>query len=189
MGFTSAGAKARQGSLHDSHAAAAELLGGLDDLMSNHSDVVEARDTAKSALDTAVQTHAQMKKQIAELKVINDKYQRQTEGMEKEKAGLKANYTALGEAELLVDRCRWSCSNIYADISFFLPVESCGCPSSWTHFMSSCYLFSFTESRSLKKNWDDSRVDCIRREADLVIVDTPEEQVGRRQAGQDHRQT
>lgn len=105
MGFTSAGAKARQGSLHDSHAAAAELLGGLDNLTSNHSNVVEARDTAKTALDTAVQSHAQMKKQIAELKVVNDKYQRQTEVMEKEKASLKANYTALGEAELLVDRC------------------------------------------------------------------------------------
>lgn len=104
MGFTSAGAKARQGSLHDTHAAAAELLGGLDDLMSNHSNVVEARDTAKSALDTAVQNHVQMKKQIAELKVNNDKYQRQTEVMEKEKASIKANYSALGEAEMLVDR-------------------------------------------------------------------------------------
>ncbi|TWW72158.1 CD209 antigen-like protein C DC-SIGN-related protein 2 [Takifugu flavidus] len=144
------GAKARQGSLHDTHAAAAELLGGLDDLMSNHSNVVEARDTAKSALDTAVQNHAQMKKQITELKVINDKYQRQMEAMEKEKASLKANYTAL--------------------------VESCGCPSRWTHFMSSCYLFSTAENQKLKKNWDDSREDCIRREADLVIVDSPEEQ-------------
>ncbi|XP_011615297.2 CD209 antigen-like protein C [Takifugu rubripes] len=143
-------AKARQGSLHDTHAAAAELLGGLDDLMSNHSNVVEARDTAKSALDTAVQNHAQMKKQITELKVINDKYQRQMEVMEKEKASLKANYTAL--------------------------VESCGCPSRWTHFMSSCYLFSTAENQKLKKNWDDSREDCIRREADLVIIDSPEEQ-------------
>eukprot|EP00066_Takifugu_rubripes_P026023 XP_011615289.1 PREDICTED: CD209 antigen-like protein C [Takifugu rubripes] len=143
-------AKARQGSLHDTHAAAAELLGGLDDLMSNHSNVVEARDTAKSALDTAVQNHAQMKKQITELKVINDKYQRQMEAMEKEKASLKANYTAL--------------------------VESCGCPSRWTHFMSSCYLFSTAENQKLKKNWDDSREDCIRREADLVIIDSPEEQ-------------
>ncbi|TNM95489.1 CD209 antigen-like protein C [Takifugu flavidus] len=143
-------AKARQGSLHDTHAAAAELLGGLDDLMSNHSNVVEARDTAKSALDTAVQNHAQMKKQITELKVINDKYQRQMEAMEKEKASLKANYTAL--------------------------VESCGCPSRWTHFMSSCYFFSYAENQKLKKNWDDSREDCIRREADLVIVDSPEEQ-------------
>lgn len=105
MGFTSAGAKARQGSLHDSHAAAAELLSGLDDLMSNHSNVVEARDTAKSAFDTAVQNHAQMKNQIDELKVSNDKYQRQMEVMEKEKSSLKANYTAVGEAEMLVDRC------------------------------------------------------------------------------------
>lgn len=118
MGFTSAGAKARQGSLHDTHAAAADLLGGLDELMSNHSNVVEARDTAKSALDTAVQTHAQMKKQIAELKVTNDKYQRQMEVMDKEKASMKANYTALGEAEMLVDGCFHAQTSTLTFLSF-----------------------------------------------------------------------
>uniref|UniRef100_A0A674MQ77 C-type lectin domain-containing protein n=1 Tax=Takifugu rubripes TaxID=31033 RepID=A0A674MQ77_TAKRU len=74
-------------------------------------------------------------------------------------------------------------------VLFFLPFLfsfRCGCPSRWTHFMSSCYLFSTAENQKLKKNWDDSREDCIRREADLVIIDSPEEQVGQRQAGQDH---
>lgn len=104
MFFTTAGAKARQGSLQGSHAAAAELLGGLSDLRSNHSNVMEARDEAKSALDTVLQNHTQIKRAIDQLKVINDQYQKQKEVLENEKTILKTNYTALSEAEMLMDR-------------------------------------------------------------------------------------
>lgn len=102
--LTSAGATAKQGSLQVSHTAAATLIGGLEDLKSNHSNVMEAREEAKTALDTALKNHTQIKKQIAELKDVNDKYQRQTEVLETERASLKANYTALSEAEMLMDR-------------------------------------------------------------------------------------
>lgn len=117
--LSSAGAKAKQGSLQVSHAAAAELIGGLEDLRSNHSNVIKAREEAKTALDTALKNHTQMKRQIAELKNINDNYQRQTEALEKERESLNANYTALSEAEMLTDRLILPQTPTLTDLSFF----------------------------------------------------------------------
>ncbi|CAG10612.1 unnamed protein product [Tetraodon nigroviridis] len=144
------GAIAKQGSLHVSHATAQKLIGGLDDLKSNHSHVMEVKEKAKTTLEAAHKNHTEMKRQIAELKTVNDKYQQQTEVLEQERASLKANYTVL--------------------------MESCGCPSKWIYYNGSCYLFSYSENTAIKKNWEDSRQDCIRRGADLVVIDRPEEQ-------------
>uniref|UniRef100_A0A7N6B196 C-type lectin domain-containing protein n=1 Tax=Anabas testudineus TaxID=64144 RepID=A0A7N6B196_ANATE len=54
---------------------------------------------------------------------------------------------------------------------------TCGkCLPGWNLLNSSCYFFSYLESSTVKKNWADSRADCVRRGADLVVIDTPEEQ-------------
>ncbi|XP_064175897.1 CD209 antigen-like [Anguilla rostrata] len=45
------------------------------------------------------------------------------------------------------------------------------CPQGWEQFSSKCYYFS-----NEKKNWFDSRSDCIKRGADLVIIESEDEQ-------------
>ncbi|XP_036418079.1 uncharacterized protein LOC118801813 [Colossoma macropomum] len=46
------------------------------------------------------------------------------------------------------------------------------CPAGWTKFMSSCYYVSFYE-----RTWDQSRQDCRMKGADLVIINSREEQI------------
>uniref|UniRef100_A0A3B5LPH9 C-type lectin domain-containing protein n=1 Tax=Xiphophorus couchianus TaxID=32473 RepID=A0A3B5LPH9_9TELE len=63
--------------------------------------------------------------------------------------------------------------------------KNCGkCPSGWLLLKTSCYYFSNYEPES-RKNWSDSRADCIRQGGDLLIINNLEEQVDlSRQASQ-----
>ncbi|XP_041828863.1 asialoglycoprotein receptor 1-like [Melanotaenia boesemani] len=144
-------AKVKHGLPQDSHSAALQLISELDDLRSNHSDVITAEAEAKSALDGAIKNYTRLKENIEKQKIINDGYQRQIAGLRAEKQSLQSNVSALE--------------------------GSCGrCQSGWVPFSSSCYLFSYTESTTLNKNWLESRVDCKRRGSDLIVIDNKEEQ-------------
>ncbi|XP_070982809.1 CD209 antigen-like protein C [Oncorhynchus clarkii lewisi] len=46
------------------------------------------------------------------------------------------------------------------------------CHEGWIKFETSCYFFS-----TVNKTWEESRMDCLRREAHLVIINNREEQV------------
>ncbi|KAM4542822.1 C-type lectin domain family 4 member G-like [Odontesthes bonariensis] len=144
-------AKVKEGSLQVSHSAASQLISELSFLRSNHSDVIEAEEEAKRALEKAKSEHAQIKEQIEQLKTINDGYQKQIEALSAEKTNVLSNISALE--------------------------GTCGrCLPGWVLLNSSCYFFSYTESTTNKKDWQDSRADCIRRGSDLIVIDNPEEQ-------------
>ncbi|KAG7237234.1 hypothetical protein INR49_032567 [Caranx melampygus] len=144
-------AKVKHGALHTPHLAATKLINELNYLRSNHSDVIEAEEEVKKALERAVKDHEGLKVQIQQLATMNDGFQRQLVTMRTEKRTLQSNISALA--------------------------GTCGkCPSKWVHLNSSCYFFSSTETDAVKKNWPDSRADCIGRGADLVVIDSPEEQ-------------
>ncbi|KAM9341273.1 uncharacterized protein ABDE67_014953 [Symphorus nematophorus] len=144
-------AKFRESSLQVPDPAATQLIDELNYLRSNYSNVIEATEEAKNELARALKNHAQLKVKIEQQKTINDNYHRQSEALQTERINLKSNITALG--------------------------GSCGrCLPRWILLNSSCYFFSFIESSTLKRNWPDSRADCIRRGADLVVIDNPEEQ-------------
>ncbi|XP_051242417.1 CD209 antigen-like isoform X3 [Dicentrarchus labrax] len=49
--------------------------------------------------------------------------------------------------------------------------EEESCPQDWLTFGSSCYYISWQG-----KSWDDSRQDCLQRDADLVIINSIQEQ-------------
>uniref|UniRef100_A0A671U6P9 C-type lectin domain-containing protein n=1 Tax=Sparus aurata TaxID=8175 RepID=A0A671U6P9_SPAAU len=149
--FTFSGAKVREGSFHVSHSAVAPIINELNYLRSNHSDVIEAEEEAKNALERAVKNHTQLKEKIEKQKTINDNYQKQVEELQKEQINLQSNLSALE--------------------------GTCGrCLPGWVLHNSSCYYFSVIESSTIKKNWPDSRADCIRRGADLIVIDNKEEQ-------------
>lgn len=62
--------------------------------------------------------------------------------------------------------------------SLFETEENCGrCLPGWILLKSSCYYFSPRVSNS-KKNWPDSRADCISHGGDLLVINNLEEQVG-----------
>ncbi|KAK2826127.1 hypothetical protein Q5P01_020341 [Channa striata] len=144
-------ARVKEGSFHVSHSAVTQLLNELDYLRSNHSDVMEAEEEAKMALERALKHHEQLKEQIDKQKTINDGYQRQIETLKTEKTNLQSNISALE--------------------------GTCGrCLPGWSLYNSSCYFFSHVEPSAVKKNWPDSRADCVSRGADLVVIDSPEEQ-------------
>uniref|UniRef100_A0A3B3RJM5 C-type lectin domain-containing protein n=1 Tax=Paramormyrops kingsleyae TaxID=1676925 RepID=A0A3B3RJM5_9TELE len=47
------------------------------------------------------------------------------------------------------------------------------CPEGWTRFGTRLYYFSY-----VTKNWQESRQDCKNRGADLIIINSQQEQVG-----------
>lgn len=143
-------AKVKSGSIHVSDSAVAKVINELNYLRSNHSDVMEAESEAKSALDSALKKHQRLKVQIGEKKAANDIYQKQVEDLLAQKLSLQANLSAAEDPCLV-------------------------CPSGWIAYNSSCYFYSFTESR-IKKNWPESRTDCTSRNSDLIVVDNQEEQ-------------
>uniref|UniRef100_A0A3Q1H672 C-type lectin domain-containing protein n=1 Tax=Anabas testudineus TaxID=64144 RepID=A0A3Q1H672_ANATE len=63
------------------------------------------------------------------------------------------------------------CSCIFTHFLLFSVTETT-CPDGWIKLCSSCYFFS-TESGS----WTTGREDCRTRGADLVVIDSAEEQV------------
>ncbi|CAI5696704.1 unnamed protein product [Oreochromis niloticus] len=144
-------AKVKEDSLHISNPAVTQLFSELDYLRGNHSDVIEAEEEAKKALESAINNHKEVKVKIEQLKTVNDGYQKQMQALQMEKANLKSNISAL----------EGSCG---------------GCLPGWALFNSSCYFFSYTESSTVKKNWHQSREDCGSRGSDLVVIDDQEEQ-------------
>ncbi|KAM4625332.1 C-type lectin domain family 4 member E-like isoform 2-T2 [Polymixia lowei] len=125
-----------------------EVSSELKLLQDKHSEVVKAQEEAQRALEGELTSHQQLKRQLEEQKTLNDGFQSQIESLRVEKTKLMSNIS---------------------DIE-----GSCGhCLPGWVLLNSSCYFYSLSIP---KKNWLDSREDCIRRGADLVVIDNWEEQ-------------
>lgn len=61
----------------------------------------------------------------------------------------------------------------------FSPVESCNkCQPGWMFLKSDCYYFSSRNKSDTKRNWDESRGNCVNQGGDLLVIDSLEEQVG-----------
>ncbi|XP_071355031.1 macrophage mannose receptor 1-like [Trachinotus anak] len=135
--------------LQISYSAAAPLIAELNHLR-NHSGIIKAKVEAQAALMRERASHLQLKLQVNQKKTISDGLQEQLETLYTEKTNIKSNLTALE--------------------------ESCGrCLQGWMFLKSSCYYFSYRSSKN-KKNWPDSRADCISQGGDLLVINNFEEQ-------------
>ncbi|XP_060939362.1 C-type lectin domain family 6 member A-like isoform X2 [Limanda limanda] len=144
-------AKVKESSYQVSHSAATQLISELSDLRSNHSDMLEATEDAKAKLRSAFKNDAQLQVTTQQLTAANKDYRRQVETLRVEKTSLQTNVSVLG--------------------------GTCGrCLSNWTFHNSSCYYFSCLKTPTAKKNWHESREDCISRGADLVVINNQKEQ-------------
>ncbi|KAI3367776.1 hypothetical protein L3Q82_026608 [Scortum barcoo] len=113
-----------------------------------HTEVIKAEEEANLILKKELKSHEQLKLQFEQSKALCDDFQRQLEILQVKRATLQSHTSDI--------------------------LESCGrCPPGWSLFNTSCYF----HSPSLYKSWSSSRDDCVRRGADLTVIDTWEEQV------------
>ncbi|KAL3049117.1 hypothetical protein OYC64_008573 [Pagothenia borchgrevinki] len=114
-------------------------------------EAVKAQKEAEQAVEKELRKHQQLKLQLGLNKTLIDSIQRSHEVLQVERATLKSNSSDMR--------------------------ESCGrCQSGWLLLNTSCYFHGKSASNPLK-NWQDSRSDCIRRGADLAVINSLEEQV------------
>ncbi|XP_042357099.1 C-type lectin domain family 12 member B-like isoform X2 [Plectropomus leopardus] len=114
----------------------------------NHSDVIRAKLEAQAALSRERASHAKLKLQVKHRMTLTDSLQGRIEALNTDKKNLQSNKTTLE--------------------------ESCGrCLEGWHLLKSSCYYYSHHVS---KKNWPDSRANCISQGGDLLVIDNFEEQ-------------
>ena len=159
-------------------------------LRENHSEVVKATKEAERALRLEVSKHEAIKKEMEKLTSLNDGFQRQIDMDRKEKEKLLTAQQHMGEmevensihfvpADVDVLICFIAFSMFLYALSVIETEKSCGrCRESWVLLNTSCYFFSnVLTNQPIKKNWPDSRQDCISRNADLVVIDSFEEQV------------
>lgn len=135
--------------LQMTHSAIAPLIIERN-FLRNHTDMIRAKVMDKAALMRERSNTAQLQVQVKQEMALSDRRQGHIELLQKERSNLQVNKTSLE--------------------------KSCGrCEPGWVFSKSSCYFYSYSES-SQKKNWQESRADCIGRGSDLLIINSTEEQ-------------
>ncbi|KAF7201907.1 C-type lectin domain family 4 member E [Nothobranchius furzeri] len=117
----------------------------------NHTDIIRAKAEAEAALAKERAGYVQMKLEVKQKGIITDNLMKTIETLQAEKTNLQSNKTVLEEN---CDRC----------------------PPGWQILKNSCYFFSENQALS-KKNWFDSRADCISKGGDLLVINNMEEQI------------
>ncbi|KAG7484572.1 hypothetical protein MATL_G00050830 [Megalops atlanticus] len=91
--------------------------------------------------------------------------------MERDQEELRANYSHMSEVNSQLQRNHSTLTNEINRLQKYYKKVCKPCPQGWEHFNSKCYYFTIEERR-----WQDSRSDCQKQGADLVIIESNEEQ-------------
>ncbi|KAG7240422.1 hypothetical protein INR49_026993, partial [Caranx melampygus] len=128
--------------------------------------LTEERDQLNSTLTEVTKVH----EELHHLSESN-------EGLAAELSSVKASLSEHLQKSLSLTKERDQLNSTLIEVTKELDKLQClhnykkTCPSGWNIFNCSCYLLS-----AQYDSWDKGREDCRRRGADLVVVDTPEEQ-------------
>lgn len=129
--------------------AASPLLVEVN-FLRNHTEIIREQLEAQNILEKERANHIQLQLEVKQKKALTDSLQWKISILQTEKTNLQSNTSALE--------------------------KNCGrCPSGWLLMKTSCYYFSKFEPAS-RKNWSDSRADCIRQGGDLLVINNLEEQ-------------
>ncbi|KAJ8260445.1 hypothetical protein GJAV_G00182240 [Gymnothorax javanicus] len=155
--------------------------GVLDTSLSQNYSLLERdREELRASNSTMIQERDQLQRDNTRLKTERDQLQGDYTILKTERDQQDTNYTRLNEERYQLQRdCiifQQAVLKKFPLIDQYCPISSqkreCKpCPQGWQLFDSKCYFFS-NES----KIWTESRNDCIKRGADLVIIKSKEEQ-------------
>ncbi|CAL1575261.1 unnamed protein product [Knipowitschia caucasica] len=119
------------------------------DFLRNQSDLTKASATVQK-LESRRKDQTILKLKVKQLQVVGDHLQSHILLLRVTQTDLEANKTQLE--------------------------RSCGrCPPGWLLLKTSCYFFHIPLS-NFRKNWPDSRADCVSRGADLLVINNLDEQ-------------
>lgn len=154
----------------------------------NNSHIIKARLEAEKTAAKQRASSISVRLEVKLQKVLTDNILKQIGMLQTKKTDLLSNTNDLGTAVTLhyVDL---SCFNIkYAlrkkeilndSMLLFSPAESCNkCRPGWIFLKSACYYFSSQNKSDTKRNWDESRGNCVNQGGDLLVIDSLDEQVG-----------
>uniref|UniRef100_A0A671UWK1 C-type lectin domain-containing protein n=1 Tax=Sparus aurata TaxID=8175 RepID=A0A671UWK1_SPAAU len=123
----------------------------LESLQTNHNNLTKSRDKLQARYST-------LQREKDELQTIFHELQRSYDTLWKEKERFKTN-----ELQKTVDKVK---REMFLEFLFIL-----ACKTGWQKFDIGCYFVS-----TWKKNWTLSRQECIDMGADLVVIDSRDEQ-------------
>ncbi|KAM9459827.1 uncharacterized protein ACWYII_011246 [Salvelinus alpinus] len=136
-----------------------------DQLQTSYNTMKKERDQLQTTFNTMTKETDQLQTSYNTMKRERDQLQTTFNTMTKEIDQLQTSFNNLAKESDQLKTERDGLQKCFSDL-----IKQAG-PKGWTLFQFTCYYIS-----SEVKSWDESRQDCIERGADLVIINSKEEQ-------------
>ncbi|XP_036933214.1 C-type lectin domain family 4 member M-like isoform X1 [Acanthopagrus latus] len=156
-----------------------DIQRNLEDLQTNHNNLTKSRDQLQARYSTLQREKDELHTLFRQLQGNwsllardNDELQRSYDTLWKEKEQFKTRYETLHEENEQLQANYGSLLKVKDELQKTVDkVKRRACKTGWQKFDISCYFVS-----AQQKNWTSSRQECINMGADLVVIDSLDEQ-------------